>query len=91
MIGAGTIGPFSYTSILPHCIQSASRSGEATERHDEVFPMERHWIETDLLLGDGLMGCRLSTYQARGFGKYEHISTNKVGLGLWAPRKIYSL
>ena len=41
MIGAGTIGLFSDTSVLPLSIQSA-RSGKVTGRLDETFPIERH-------------------------------------------------
>ena len=71
------------TLVLFLSIQSANRSGEETGRLDEAFPMERHWIGTKSLFGDGLMGCCLSTYQARGFGdpthtKYEHGFTKEV-------------
>ena len=61
-IGAGMVNPFGNTSILSLSIQSANRSEEATERLDDTFPMKRHWTGKKSLLGDGLMGCRLSTY-----------------------------
>ena len=60
--GAGMLSPLCDTSILRLSIQSASRSGEATGRPDETFPMETHSIGIKLLLGDGFIGCCLSTY-----------------------------
>ena len=46
--------------------------------------MERPWTRIEPLLGDGFVGCRLSTCQARGaadfkFTKYEYSYTDEVG------------
>ena len=72
--------PLFYFSVFKVPIGVRKRRG-ALVRH---FLWKRPWTGIEPLLGDGFMGCRLLTCQARGaadfkFIKYEYGYTDEVG------------